>query len=179
VEAVIRQLPGDTPAEDISNERISGTGLKCHSVWQMTATWRKPQGGLQTFNIPLLLVTHSWNEKTLEIFKLTDLNHIIIKVEAYSAQGGLMQCYNCQSLATSGPTASNLLAVCDAGVATSARNALRRPTSTQTPAAATSHWQRGKPPSLKFLRLQPCERRIIPQEGTENIHDEDSSNPYN
>jgi hypothetical protein len=46
--------------------------------------------------LPLILVTLTRNIKSHEIFKLNSLNHIIIKVESYTAQTGLTQCYNCQ-----------------------------------------------------------------------------------
>jgi hypothetical protein len=96
VKAVIRQLPGDTPAEDISNELVA-MGYSVISVRQMTTSRPQPQGGLQTINIPLFLVTITRNEKAMEIFKLTNLNHVIIKVEAYRNQGGLTRCHNCQN----------------------------------------------------------------------------------
>jgi hypothetical protein len=53
----IRQLLGDTPAEDISNELVA-LGYSVISFRQMTATRPQPQDGLQPFNIPLFLVTH-------------------------------------------------------------------------------------------------------------------------
>jgi hypothetical protein len=47
-------------------------------------------------NLPLFLVTIPRGEKSQEIFKLTSLIHVVIKVEAYRVQIGLTQCYNCQ-----------------------------------------------------------------------------------
>jgi hypothetical protein len=47
-------------------------------------------------NLPLSLVTLPRSVKSQEIFELTSLSHVIIKVEAYRAQRGLTQCYNCQ-----------------------------------------------------------------------------------
>jgi hypothetical protein len=41
VKAVIRQLPGDTPAEDISNERMA-LGFSVVTVRQMTASRPQP-----------------------------------------------------------------------------------------------------------------------------------------
>jgi hypothetical protein len=46
--------------------------------------------------LPLFLITLPRAEKSLEIFKLTGLCHIAVKVEAYRNQNGLTQCYNCQ-----------------------------------------------------------------------------------
>jgi len=89
VKLVIRHLPGDTPAEDISSEMVA-LDFSVNSVRQLT-TKQQPQGGNQSVNLPLLLV-----EKSPEIFKLTNLSHVITKAEAYRAQAGLKQCYNCQ-----------------------------------------------------------------------------------
>jgi hypothetical protein len=44
VKAVIRQLPGDAPAEDVSNELVA-LGYSVISVRQMLATRPQPQGG--------------------------------------------------------------------------------------------------------------------------------------
>jgi hypothetical protein len=65
-------------------------------MWDTTATRPKAEGGLQTYNIPLFLVTLTCNEKASEIFELTNLVHVIIRVEACRAQGGMTQCFNCQ-----------------------------------------------------------------------------------
>jgi len=63
------------------------------------AARHKPQGGHSTFSIPLFLVTFTRSEKAVEIFKVTIIGHVVIKVECYRAQGGLMQqCYNCQKI---------------------------------------------------------------------------------
>jgi hypothetical protein len=81
VKVVIRQLPGDTPAENTSNESVT----LCYnviSVRQVTATQHQLQGDHQTFNIPLFLVTFSRSEKAVDIFKLVSLGHAVIKVEA-------------------------------------------------------------------------------------------------
>jgi hypothetical protein len=82
MKAVIRQLPEDTPAEDISNELVA-LGYSVISVRQMTATRPQLQGGLQTFNTPLHLGTLTRNENTMGIFKLTNVGHIIIRCEVY------------------------------------------------------------------------------------------------
>jgi hypothetical protein len=95
IKAVIRQLPGDTPAEDISNG-LQDLGFSILSVKQMTANCPSPEGGSHTVNLPLFLVTLTRTPKSQEIFKLSSLCHIMIKVEAYRAQNGLTQCFNCQ-----------------------------------------------------------------------------------
>jgi hypothetical protein len=93
--AIIRHLPGDTPAKDISDE-ILALGFNVTSVRLMTATQPEAEGGLQTHNIPLFLVTLARNEKGSEIFKLTNFGHVIIRFGTYKAQGGTIQCLNCQ-----------------------------------------------------------------------------------
>jgi hypothetical protein len=95
IKAVIRHLTGETPAEDIANE-LQALGYKVHNVRQMTTTRQQSEGGRQTQALPLFLVTLERNEKSYEIYKLTNLNHILIQVEAYRARTGLTQCYNCQ-----------------------------------------------------------------------------------
>ena len=94
IKAVIRHLPGETPAEDIANELLA-LGYKVHNVRQMTST-RQQAGGSQSQALPLFVITLERNEKSQQIFKLTHLSHIIIQVEAYRARTGLTQCYNCQ-----------------------------------------------------------------------------------
>jgi hypothetical protein len=73
IKAVIRHLPTDTPAEDISNG-LTKFGFTVLSVWQMTANRRSPEG--ETQNLPLFLVTLHKHAKSPEIFKLTSLCHL-------------------------------------------------------------------------------------------------------
>jgi hypothetical protein len=95
ITAVIRQLPGDTPAEDISNG-LQDLDFTILSVKQITANRPSPEGGSHSINLPLFLVTLTRSSKSQEIFKLNSLCHIMIRVEAYRAQNGLTQCFNCQ-----------------------------------------------------------------------------------
>jgi len=95
IKAIIRHLPGKTPAEDITNELLA-LGYKVHNVRQMTTTRQQAEGGRQTQALPLFLATLEREEKSQQIFKLTHLNYVIIQVEAYWARTGLTQCYNCQ-----------------------------------------------------------------------------------
>jgi hypothetical protein len=90
IKVVIRQLPGNTPAEDIAKE-LQGIGFDIISLRQLIS--RKPQAPI---NLTLFLVTLPRNDKSPEIFQLSSLSHAILKVEAYRAQTGLNQCYNCQ-----------------------------------------------------------------------------------
>jgi hypothetical protein len=70
IKAVIRHLPHNTPAEDIS-DRLVNLGFNVVSVKQMTATRRLPP------------------EESQEIFRLPSLCHIAIRVEAFRAQNAL------------------------------------------------------------------------------------------
>jgi hypothetical protein len=94
IKAVIRHLPIDTPAEDISNGLVE-LGFDILSVKQMTTT-RPSESGRKEINLPLFLITLRRNEKSQTIFKLNGLCHIAIRVEAYKAQNNITQCYNCQ-----------------------------------------------------------------------------------
>ncbi|XP_023721037.1 uncharacterized protein LOC111871883 [Cryptotermes secundus] len=92
--AVIRHLPHNTPAEDISDILVS-LGFDVISVKQMISRLTPPEGTKNTY-LPLFLITLPRTEKSQEAFQLTNLCYIAIKVEAYRAQSGLTQCYNCQ-----------------------------------------------------------------------------------
>jgi hypothetical protein len=63
-------------------------------------------------------------------FKLTQLIHIIIQVEAYRARTGLTQCYNCQQFRQIGQIARNAQASCGAEVDTAIKNDQKK---TKTP----------------------------------------------
>jgi hypothetical protein len=66
------------------------------SVKQMTAKCPNPERGLTHTTLPLFLVTLARKQKAPEIFKLTVLNKIVIKIKAYRSQNGLIQYYNYQ-----------------------------------------------------------------------------------
>jgi hypothetical protein len=93
--AVIRHLPMITPAEDIS-EGLMELGFDIISVKQMTSTRRSQSEETPTKALPLFLITLPRTAKSQEIFRLTALCHIAIRVEVYRAQNGLTQCHNCQ-----------------------------------------------------------------------------------
>jgi hypothetical protein len=95
VKAVIRHLLQDTPAEDIS-EGLMSLGFDVISVRQMKTTRQTPPEGSHIVDLPLFLITLSRTAKSQDLFKLTNISHIAIRVEAYKAQNGLTQCYNCQ-----------------------------------------------------------------------------------
>jgi hypothetical protein len=94
IKAVIRHLPSNTPAEEIC-EALVELRFDTISVRQMTTTRRSPLQNPEHSNLPLYLITLPRTEKSQDIFKLTGLCHISIKVPAYRNQNGLTQCYNC------------------------------------------------------------------------------------
>jgi hypothetical protein len=96
IKAVIRHLPPDTPAEDISNG-LEGLGFNVINVRQMQATRTSPNGQAHVAPFPLFLVTLTRNITYKKIFKLNSFNHTIIEVELYRTQSGLTQYCNCQN----------------------------------------------------------------------------------
>jgi hypothetical protein len=95
IEVVIRHLPSNTPAQDISDGLVD-LGFDIISVKQMSASRRSTSEGSVPQNLPVFLITLPRTLKSKEIFRLTALCHIVIRVEAYMAQSGLTQCQNCQ-----------------------------------------------------------------------------------
>jgi hypothetical protein len=69
LKAVIRHLPQNTPAEDISDALVS-LGFDVISVKQMTATRRSSPEGSKTINLPFFLITLPRATKSQEIFRL-------------------------------------------------------------------------------------------------------------
>ena len=56
IKAVTHHLPGETPAEDVTNELLA-LGCKVHNVRQMSTTRQQPEGDRQTQALPLFLIT--------------------------------------------------------------------------------------------------------------------------
>jgi hypothetical protein len=73
IKAVIRHLPANTPAQDIS-EALVDLGFDTISVKHMTSRRSKPEGPT-TRHLPLFLITLPRTEKSKEVFKLTTLCH--------------------------------------------------------------------------------------------------------
>jgi hypothetical protein len=95
IKAVIRHLPHNTPAEDIA-EGLGDIGFDVFSVKQMSSVRRSPEGPTN-ITLPLFLVTLPRTTKSSELFKLSSLRRIFIKVEAYKTHNILTQCFNCQT----------------------------------------------------------------------------------
>jgi hypothetical protein len=119
-------------------------------------------------------VTLTCNKKSLEIFKLSGLGHVVIKVEAYRAQAGLTQCCSCQNSAMSGPTAGKPPSVCGVEMAVSIKSALRRAMSIQSPAVAIVHWYRGGE-TCHWNYCGSSHVKEAPQKGAETLHGKESN----
>jgi hypothetical protein len=95
IKAVIRHLPLNTHAEDISDGLVE-IGFDVVSVKQMTTIRRSSPEDPKITNPFLFLITLPKTAKSQEIFRLPSICHITIKVEVYRAQNCLTQCHNCQ-----------------------------------------------------------------------------------
>jgi hypothetical protein len=96
MKAVIRHLPPDMPAEDISNS-LEDLGFNIMKVRQMMATRTAINSQTHVEPLPLFLVTLTRNVKSQQIHNLNSLNYIIIKVELYRAQPDFTHCHNCHN----------------------------------------------------------------------------------
>jgi hypothetical protein len=89
-----RVVTKDTPAEDIA-EGLGDIGFDVISVKQMSTVRRSPEGPTN-ITLPLFLAALPRTTKSSELFKLSTLCHISIKVEAYKSHNILIQCFNYQ-----------------------------------------------------------------------------------
>jgi hypothetical protein len=136
IKAVIRQLTSDTPAEDIASS-LQDLGFRLISVKQMISSRPSPKTGANPTNLPLFLITLDRAVKPKYIFKLTNICHVAVKVEAYRAQSGLTQYLTVKNLAISGQTDGSHHDACGAEAITSIRSALKARRRTPPPTAAT------------------------------------------
>jgi hypothetical protein len=158
IKAVIRHLPAITPAEDIA-EGLTDLGFDVVSVKQMSSTRKSPT----PITLPLFLVTLPRTAKSQEMFKLTSLCHISIKVEAYKTTNVLTQCYNCQQFGhvwANCKQPPRCLWCGGSGVET----VRRRTTHLQYPHAVTASWRKEKrhiPPTTAAAGMlrKKCPRR--------------------
>jgi hypothetical protein len=61
-------------------------GYEVISVKEMTAKRPPPGGGATLLSLALFLITLARNQKSLDIFKISSLCNIIVKVEAYTSK---------------------------------------------------------------------------------------------
>jgi hypothetical protein len=85
VKPVIRHLSNNTSSEDIT-VTLQELGYKVISLKQMTAKHPSPEGAVSLISIPLFLITLGRNQKSLDIFKISNLCNINVKVEAYKSK---------------------------------------------------------------------------------------------
>jgi hypothetical protein len=133
VKAVKRHLHSNTSSEDIT-VALQELDYEVISVRHMMIKRPSPEGGVTLVSFPLFLITLVRNQKSLDIFKISSLCIIIVKVEAYKLKSGLTQCY---TLATFGSTAGSLLTACGAEVVIATENVWRRRTPRVSQDAAT------------------------------------------
>jgi hypothetical protein len=79
VKAVIMHLPNNTSCEDI-RVALQELGYEVISVKQMTAKRPSPEGEVTLVSLPLFLITLVRNHTSLDIFKISSLCNIIVKV---------------------------------------------------------------------------------------------------
>jgi hypothetical protein len=97
---------------------------------------------------------------------------MVIKVEAYRTQAGLMQCNNCQKFGHVWANCRQPLVVCGLEAATSIKSTLRRTRNYQPRAAASVSRERGKNSPLKLSQLQIHEGGAAAEEGAESPSEE-------
>jgi hypothetical protein len=89
--AVIRHLPGNALAEDIT-VALQDVDYDVISVKQMTTNRSILEGGVTHTSLPLFLVTLATNPKAPENFKLATLCNIALNIEAYRSRNGIIHC---------------------------------------------------------------------------------------
>jgi hypothetical protein len=159
IKPVMRHLPHNTPAEDISDVLVS-LGFDVVSVKQMTANRHSPPEESKIINLPLFLVTLSRTAKSQEIFRLSRFRTFLsgwrlIEPSATTAS----------SLAMFGQTASSLPAASGAEAIIYTKIAARKEIHLPPQHAATVGWRKEKTPIPQIIeiadtRRMRCRRRI-------------------
>jgi hypothetical protein len=129
-------------------------------LWR--GTQRAPRGQTHVETLPLFFVTLTKNLKSREIYEynLNSLNNTVIKVELYRAQASLTQCYNCKTLAMSGPSVSNTLDVCDAVMIICIQNAQNKQNQTSWPVVCKRTILIERPPFVGEVSAHFCEQKV-------------------
>jgi hypothetical protein len=91
---VIQHLPQNIPAKDIYDGAVD-ISFDVISIKQMS-TVRRYLEGSTSVTVPLFLVTLPRTAKSQDVFKLSSLCRISVKIEVYKSQNALTHCYNCQ-----------------------------------------------------------------------------------
>jgi hypothetical protein len=94
IKTSICYLPIETPAEDIAKGLVD-LGFEVISIRHVNPHWSLE--GTAPITLPLFFVTLPITTESQDLFKLSNLCHISIKVESYKSKNALTQCYNCQN----------------------------------------------------------------------------------
>jgi hypothetical protein len=130
----------------------------------MSTAHRSPEG--TTFlTLPLFLVTLPRTTKFQDLFKLSNLCHISIKVESYKSLNALTSATTARRLATSGLIANNLPNACDVGGGHLHKDCPERGAQLQRQHAATASWLKERqhiPPTTEAAGMlkKKCRREI-------------------
>jgi hypothetical protein len=178
VKAVTEHLPH--PTEDIYDGLMS-LGFDVISVKQMTTNRQSSAEGTTTVNLTLFLITLPRMTKSQDIFTLSSICHIAIKVSLTKPRMFLHSVTAANSLAKYGQIASNLPIACGVGTTTCTRIVQRKRTLLQHRHAATASWlkerqhilptigavgmqkkrcKKGSPKEHPRLRLEGCALQI-------------------
>jgi hypothetical protein len=109
------------------------------SVKQMSTAGRSSEG-TPHLPLPLFLVTLRRTTKSQDLFKLSNLCHISIKVESYKCQDALTQCYNCQKFGHVWANCKQPPRCLWCGGGHMHRDCPEKENASSTPAAATANW---------------------------------------
>jgi hypothetical protein len=142
-------------------------GFDIISVKQLSTSRRSLSEGALPQNLPLLFITVPRTEKSQEIFRLTALCHIAIRVEAYWAQSGLTQCHNCQQFGHVWANYKQPPRCLWCGAATYTKSALRKTTLPPLQLVVTASWWRERnyiPPIIGAADTRRSCKRRSPRE---------------
>jgi hypothetical protein len=127
----------NSPAQYISDGLLD---LGFTSVKQISVTRLSPSEGPQPKTSPLFLINWPRTVKFQEIFRLTTLCHIAIRVEAYGTQNGLTECHNCQQFGHVWPNCKQPPRCLCSGAATYTKSVQRKRTLHPLQHAVTVSW---------------------------------------
>jgi hypothetical protein len=159
IKAVIRHLPLNNPAEDISNGMMS-LSFEVVSVKQMTATRRSPPEESKIINLPLFLVTLPRTAKSQEIFVCLASATLLSGWRLIEPTVLLPSATNASSSATSGQTASSLPAAYGEEAVTYTRSAPRKEIHLPPQHAATVGWRKEKSHIPQIIGVSDAKQEI-------------------
>jgi hypothetical protein len=167
---LIRHLPHNTPAEDISDGLVS-LGFDVVSVKQMTATRGSPPEESKIINLSLFLVTLPRTARSEKNFVCLASAILLSRGRLIEARMLLPSTTTPSSSATSEQTASSLPAACGAEAVTYRRSAPRKEIRLPRQHSLTVVCRKEKPPSHKLSGLQTCEGGDAGKEVAEDTQD--------